>query len=43
MLMTSQGQHVYHMARAMGLGDEDGAAVIKVYENWTGVPVIAKK
>ena len=40
-LMTSQGQHVYHMARAMGFGDEDGAAVIKVYESWTGVPVVA--
>lgn len=37
--MTAQGQLIYQMARAMGLEREDGAAVIKVYESWTGVPV----
>lgn len=41
--MTVQGQQVYQMARAMGLEQEDGAAVIKVYETWTGVPVAPKQ
>jgi 3-hydroxyisobutyrate dehydrogenase-like beta-hydroxyacid dehydrogenase len=37
--MTSQARHIYQMARSMGLGQEDGAAVLKVYEAWAGVEV----
>lgn len=39
MFMGNIAQQVYQMARAAGLGDEDGAAVVKIYEQFTGVPV----
>jgi hypothetical protein len=42
MLMTGQGQQVYQMARAMGIEQEDSAAVIKVYEQWIGAPVVPR-
>jgi hypothetical protein len=38
-LMGNVGQQVYQMARAAGFGNEDGIAVLKVYENFTGVVV----
>mgnify|MGYP000962783949 CR=1 FL=1 len=39
---ASVGQQVFQMARAMGLGSEDGgAALIKVYEQLTGITVSA--
>ncbi|XAH22013.1 NAD(P)-dependent oxidoreductase [Xylophilus sp. GW821-FHT01B05] len=37
MLMATQAQQVYQMAHAMGI--RDAAAVVQVYENWTGVKV----
>jgi 3-hydroxyisobutyrate dehydrogenase-like beta-hydroxyacid dehydrogenase len=39
MLMTTVAQQVFEMARAAGLGDEDGVAVVKVYEQMAGVIV----
>ena len=39
LLMGNVGQQVYQMARAAGYGSEDGIAVLKVYENLTGVVV----
>jgi hypothetical protein len=42
MPMVTQGQQVYQMAKSMGLEAEDAAAVIKVYEHWTGVPVMPR-
>jgi 3-hydroxyisobutyrate dehydrogenase-like beta-hydroxyacid dehydrogenase len=40
MYMANMAQQVYQMARAAGLGSEDGgAAVVKVYEQMTGVLV----
>ena len=32
-------QQIYQMGRAAGLGGEDGAAIVKIYEHMTGVPV----
>jgi 3-hydroxyisobutyrate dehydrogenase len=43
MFMANAAQQVYQMARASGLGSEDGVAVVKVYESFTGVPVAARK
>lgn len=40
-LMAPVSQQVYQMARAMGIHKEDGSAVIKVYEAFTGVEVKA--
>lgn len=39
MLMAPQALQVYQMAHAMGI--DDACAVVQVYEQWTGVPVIA--
>jgi 3-hydroxyisobutyrate dehydrogenase-like beta-hydroxyacid dehydrogenase len=39
MLMGNLAQQVYQMARAAGLGSEDGVAVVKVYEQLSGVVV----
>lgn len=39
MFMASTALQVYQMAKAMGLGDKDGVAVVQLYEQWTGVPV----
>jgi 3-hydroxyisobutyrate dehydrogenase len=41
--MTSVAQQVYMMAYAAGLGGEDPSAVVKVYEQFTGVPVTARE
>jgi 3-hydroxyisobutyrate dehydrogenase len=41
MFMANTAQQVYQMARAEGLGNEDGTAVVKVYERFTGVQVTA--
>lgn|GEM_PF-3369477 len=38
MLMASQVQQVYQMAKSLGI--EDPSAVVEVYEQWTGVPVV---
>ena len=32
-------QQIYQMGRAAGLGGEDGAAIVKIYEQITGLPV----
>lgn len=37
MLMATQAQQVYEMARCQGHGSEDGVAVIKVYEQLSGL------
>ena len=39
MLMANVSQQVYQMARAAGLGQEDGLSIIKVYERLAGVEV----
>lgn len=39
MFMANTALQVYQMARALGLGDQDGVAVVQMYENWTGVAV----
>ena len=39
MFIAPVAQQVYQMARASGLGEQDGTAVVKLYEQWTGVPV----
>lgn len=36
-LLANVSQQIYQMARAAGLGKEDGAAVIKVLEQLAGV------
>jgi 3-hydroxyisobutyrate dehydrogenase-like beta-hydroxyacid dehydrogenase len=43
MFMANTAQQVYQMARASGHGNEDGVAVVKLYEQFTGVPVAAAK
>jgi 3-hydroxyisobutyrate dehydrogenase-like beta-hydroxyacid dehydrogenase len=40
MFMANTAQQVYQMARASGLGGEDGVAVVKLYEQFTGVEVV---
>jgi 3-hydroxyisobutyrate dehydrogenase-like beta-hydroxyacid dehydrogenase len=42
MIMASAAQQVYQMGKAIGLGDQDGAAIVQVYERWTGVPVVPR-
>jgi 3-hydroxyisobutyrate dehydrogenase-like beta-hydroxyacid dehydrogenase len=42
MFMANMAQQVYQMARSAGLGNEDAAAVIKVYEQFTGVEVVPR-
>jgi 3-hydroxyisobutyrate dehydrogenase-like beta-hydroxyacid dehydrogenase len=37
MFMANVAQQVYQMGKAAGLGDEDPAAIVKVYEQLTGV------
>jgi 3-hydroxyisobutyrate dehydrogenase len=37
MFMANVAQQVYMMAKASGLGDQDPAAVVKVYEHLTGI------
>jgi 3-hydroxyisobutyrate dehydrogenase-like beta-hydroxyacid dehydrogenase len=39
LLLANLSQQVYQMARAQGLGKEDGGAIVKVYEALTGVRV----
>jgi len=39
MFMANTALQVYQMARAQGLGDKDGVAVVQMYEQWTGVAV----
>ena len=34
---------VYQMGGAMGLGDRDGATIVQLYEQWTGVPVVPRE
>lgn len=36
-------EEVHRMGMARGLGPEDGAALVKVYEDWTGIRVEAKE
>jgi hypothetical protein len=43
MFMANTALQVYQMGKAMGLGDKDGAAIVQLYEQWTGVPVTARK
>jgi 3-hydroxyisobutyrate dehydrogenase-like beta-hydroxyacid dehydrogenase len=43
MFIANVAQQVYQMARAAGLSDEDGTAVVKIYEQYTGVPVAARE
>lgn len=43
MFMANAAQQVFQMARAAGLGNEDGAAVVKIYEQFTGVPVAPRQ
>jgi len=37
MFMANVALQVYQMGKAAGLGDEDPAAIVKVYEKLTGV------
>jgi 3-hydroxyisobutyrate dehydrogenase len=39
MFMASVAVQVHQIARSMGLGSQDAASLVKVYEQWTGVPV----
>lgn len=41
MFIAPAAQQVYQIGRASGLGSQDGTAIIKLYEQWTGVPVAA--
>ncbi|UVH60662.1 NAD(P)-dependent oxidoreductase [Variovorax paradoxus] len=43
MFMANAALQVYQMARAQGLGDKDGVAVVQMYEQWTGAPVEGRK
>jgi 3-hydroxyisobutyrate dehydrogenase-like beta-hydroxyacid dehydrogenase len=43
MFMANAALQVYQMARAKGLGDKDAVSTIQLYEEWTGVPVQARK
>jgi 3-hydroxyisobutyrate dehydrogenase-like beta-hydroxyacid dehydrogenase len=43
LFMAPVAQQVYQMARAMGLGDKDGTAIVQLYEQWTGVSVTPRK
>jgi 3-hydroxyisobutyrate dehydrogenase-like beta-hydroxyacid dehydrogenase len=37
LFLANVSQQVYQMARATGLGKEDGAAIVKIYEQLAGV------
>lgn len=43
MFMGNAALQVYQMARAQGLGDQDGVAVVQMYEQWTGVAVDGRR
>ena len=43
MFMASVALQVHQIAKAMGLGDKDAAALVEVYEQFTGVPVVARQ
>jgi 3-hydroxyisobutyrate dehydrogenase-like beta-hydroxyacid dehydrogenase len=43
LFIANIAQQVYQMARAAGLSGEDGTAVVKVYEQYTGVQVAARE
>jgi 3-hydroxyisobutyrate dehydrogenase-like beta-hydroxyacid dehydrogenase len=43
LLLGNMAQQVYQMARAAGLGSEDGVAIVKVYEQMAGTSLAAKK
>ena len=34
---------VYPTGGDMGLGDRDGPAIVQIYEQWTGVPVVPRE
>jgi hypothetical protein len=42
LFMANTALQVYQMGKAMGLGDNDGAAIVQLYEQWTGVQVTAR-
>src|SRR5688572_11744335 len=42
-LLANVTQQVYQMARAAGLGAEDGLSIVKVYEKLTGIEVRGKE
>ncbi|QDL38626.1 NAD(P)-dependent oxidoreductase [Rhodoferax sediminis] len=43
MFMANTALQVYQMARAKGLGNKDAVSAIQMYEEWTSVPVEARK
>jgi 3-hydroxyisobutyrate dehydrogenase-like beta-hydroxyacid dehydrogenase len=43
LFMANTALQVYQMGKAMGLGDKDGAAIVQLYEQWTGVTVSTQK
>lgn len=43
LFMANTALQVYQMGKAMGLGDKDGAAIVQIYERWSGVPVTPRK
>lgn len=42
-LLANVTQQVYQMARAAGLGQEDGLAIVKIYEKLTGIEIRGKE
>jgi 3-hydroxyisobutyrate dehydrogenase-like beta-hydroxyacid dehydrogenase len=42
-LLANVSQQVYAMGQGAGLGKEDGAALVKLYEDWAGVTLGPKK
>lgn len=42
LFMANAALQVYQMGKAMGLADKDGAAIVQLYERWSGVPVASK-
>ena len=43
LFMANTGLQVYQMGKATGLGYKAGAAIVQLYENWSGVPVTPPK
>lgn len=43
MFMAGMALQVHQVAKAMGLGSQDAAALVQVYEQWTGVPVVPRQ
>lgn len=43
MFMATVASQVHQVAKAMGLGGQDAAALVQVYEQWTGVPVTSRQ